>query len=177
MDDRTEGLLGSRYLKLDRLRKGGVDPFPARCSPSQGIHNVVASFEAMEGDQGDNASDTHVIVSGRIISLRGMGRASFLDLRDGSGTIQVLLRENVLEQAYGLLENLDLGDFLEVIGPVMRTRTGQVTIEAHDMTLLSKCMRPLPEKWHGLRDVEIRYRQRYLDLMPSMIYRQFYHHQ
>ncbi|GIT14032.1 MAG: hypothetical protein CM1200mP35_08520 [Chloroflexota bacterium] len=108
-----------------------------------------------------------MIVSGRIISLRGMGRASFLDLRDGSGTIQVLLRENVLEQAYGLLENLDLGDFLEVIGPVMRTRTGQVTIEAHDRALLSKCMRPLPEKWHGLRDVEIRYRQRYLDLIAN----------
>ena len=134
MDDRTEGLLGSRYLKLDRLRKEGIDPYPARCSPSQGIRNVVALFEAMEGDQGDHPSDTHVIVSGRIISLRGMGRASFLDLRDGSGTIQVLLRENVLEQAYELLENLDLGDFLEVIGPVMRTRTGQVTIEAHDMT-------------------------------------------
>ena len=167
MDDRTEGLLGSRYLKLDRLRKEGIDPYPARCSPSQGIRNVVALFEAMEDDLGDHASDAHVTVSGRIISLRGMGRASFLDLRDGSGTIQVLLRENVLEQAYGLLENLDLGDFLEVIGPVMRTRTGQVTIEAHDMTLLSKCMRPLPEKWHGLRDVEIRYRQRYLDLIAN----------
>ena len=167
MDDRTEGLLGSRYLKLDRLRKEGIDPYPARCSPSQGIRDVVALFEAMEDDLGDHASDVHVTVSGRIISLRGMGRASFLDLRDGSGTIQVLLRENVLEQAYGLLENLDLGDFLEVIGPVMRTRTGQVTIEAHDMTLLSKCMRPLPEKWHGLRDVEIRYRQRYLDLIAN----------
>ena len=127
MDDRTEGLLGSRYLKLDRLRKEGIDPYPARCSPSQGIRDVVALFEAMEDDLGDHASDSHVIISGRIISLRGMGRASFLDLRDGSGTIQVLLRENVLEQAYALLENLDLGDFLEVVGPVMRTRTGPVS--------------------------------------------------
>ncbi|GIT69329.1 MAG: hypothetical protein Ct9H300mP27_04330 [Chloroflexota bacterium] len=103
-------------------------------------------FEAMEDDLGDHASDSHVIVSGRIISLRGMGRASFLDLRDGSGTIQVLLRENVLEQAYGLLENLDLGDFLEVIGPVMRTRTGQVTIEAHDMPFAIQMYAPASRK-------------------------------
>ena len=128
---------------------------------------MISGFEATESDHANGSNDCVTVVSGRIISLRGMGRASFLDLRDGSGTMQVLLRENVLKQAYGLLENLDLGDFLEVSGRVMRTRTGQVTIEARNVTLLSKCMRPLPEKWHGLRDVEIRYRQRYLDLIAN----------
>ena len=144
-----------------------MNPYPARCLPPQNIANVISEFEATESDHANGSNDCMAVVSGRIISLRGMGRASFLDLRDGSGTMQVLLRENVLEQAYGLLENLDLGDFLEVSGSVMRTRTGQVTIEARNITLLSKCMRPLPEKWHGLRDVEIRYRQRYLDLIAN----------
>jgi len=167
MVDKTEGLLGSRHLKLNRLRQAGVNPYPARCLPPQNIANVISEFEATESDHANGSNDCMAVVSGRIISLRGMGRASFLDLRDGSGTMQVLLRENVLEQAYGLLENLDLGDFLEVSGSVMRTRTGQVTIEARNITLLSKCMRPLPEKWHGLRDVEIRYRQRYLDLIAN----------
>ena len=167
MVDKTEGLLGSRHLKLNRLRQAGVNPYPARCLPPQNIANVISEFEATESDHANGSNDCVAVVSGRIISLRGMGRASFLDLRDGSGTMQVLLRENVLEQAYGLLENLDLGDFLEVSGSVMRTRTGQVTIEARNITLLSKCMRPLPEKWHGLRDVETRYRQRYLDLIAN----------
>ena len=167
MVDKTEGLLGSRHLKLNRLRQAGVNPYPARCLPPQNIANVISEFEATESDHANGSNDCVAVVSGRIISLRRMGRASFLDLRDGSGTMQVLLRENVLEQAYGLLENLDLGDFLEVSGSVMRTRTGQVTIEARNITLLSKCMRPLPEKWHGLRDVETRYRQRYLDLIAN----------
>ena len=167
MIDRTDGILGSRHLKLERLRQGGVNPYPARCSPSQKIVNVISEFEVVENDHDEGSTNCGIVVSGRIMSFRGMGRASFLDLRDGSGTMQVLLRENVLGQAYGLLENLDLGDFLEVSGSVMRTRTGQVTIEARSITLLSKCMRPLPEKWHGLRDVEIRYRQRYLDLIAN----------
>jgi lysyl-tRNA synthetase class 2 len=96
-----------------------------------------------------------------------MGRASFVDLRDGSGTIQALLRQNVLGDEYELLKDLDLGDFLGVTGGIMRTRTGQITIDAQELTLLSKGMRPLPEKWHGLRDVEVRYRQRYLDLIAN----------
>jgi len=96
-----------------------------------------------------------------------MGRAAFLDLRDGSGTIQALLRQNVLGEAYELLKDLDLGDHLGVSGPVIRTRTGQITIEAHQLTITSKGMRPLPEKFHGLRDVETRHRQRYLDLIAN----------
>jgi len=101
------------------------------------------------------------------MSMRVMGRAAFLDLRDGSGTIQALLRHNLLGDEFALLKELDLGDHLGVIGPLMRTHTGQVTIEAHRIVLLAKGMRPLPEKWHGLQDVETRYRQRYLDLMAN----------
>ena len=96
-----------------------------------------------------------------------MGRATFIDLLDGSGRIQVMLRRNVLEEDYGILEDLDLGDWIGVSGEVFRTRAGEVTVEAGSMRVLCKSLRPLPEKWHGLVDVEARYRQRYLDLIAN----------
>ena len=96
-----------------------------------------------------------------------MGRATFVDLLDWHGRIQVLLRRNLLPDSYETLKELDIGDWLGVAGPLFRTRTGEATLEAHQWTLLSKSLRPLPEKWHGLADVEIRYRQRYLDLISS----------
>ena len=169
MPDRQDGLLGSRYAKLERLRQRGIDPYPPRYQPTTAAAAAIAEFEASESEQGGEANSDaqQLAVAGRIVSLRAMGRASFLDLRDGSGTIQALLRQNVLGEDYALLEDLDLGDFLGVSGTMMRTRTGQPTIEAHQITLLSKGLRPLPEKWHGLRDVEIRYRQRYLDLIAN----------
>ena len=167
MPDRQDGLLGSRYAKLERLRLRGIDPYPPRYQPTTAAAAAIAQFEASE-QQGEGNSDAQQLaVAGRIVSLRGMGRASFLDLRDGSGIIQALLRQNVLGEDYALLEDLDLGDFLGVSGTMMRTRTGQPTIEARQITLLAKGLRPLPEKWHGLRDVEIRYRQRYLDLIAN----------
>ena len=167
MPDRKDGLLASRYAKLNRLRQRGIDPYPARYLPTTTAAAAIAQFEASEATAEENPTPQPLAVAGRIVSLRAMGRASFLDLRDGSGTIQALLRQNVLGEEYALLEDLDLGDFLGVSGAMMRTRTGQATIEAHQITLLSKGMRPLPEKWHGLRDVEIRYRQRYLDLIAN----------
>ena len=167
MPDRQDGLLGSRYAKLERLRQRGIDPYPPRYQPTTPAAAAIAEFETWE-ERGEADSDAQQLaVAGRIVSLRAMGRASFLDLRDGSGTIQALLRQNVLGEDYALLEDLDLGDFLGVSGTMMRTRTGQPTIEAHQITLLAKGLRPLPEKWHGLRDVEIRYRQRYLDLIAN----------
>jgi lysyl-tRNA synthetase class 2 len=167
MPDREEGLLGSRIAKLDRLRQRGIDPYPPRFKRSCDAVTAIVRFEASEGSADQQTSDSTVSLAGRITSIRSMGRASFVDLRDGSGTIQVLLRQNVLGDEYELLKDLDLGDFLGVIGSLMRTRTGQVTIDARELTLLSKGMRPLPEKWHGLRDVEVRYRQRYLDLIAN----------
>ena len=167
MPDREEGLLASRYSKLDHLRQSGIDPYPPRFVRTCDNAAATAMFEAVEiGDPPDSAT-TSVSLGGRIMSMRVMGRAAFLDLRDGSGTIQALLRQNVLGEAYELLKDLDLGDHLGVSGPVIRTRTGQITIEAHQLTITSKGMRPLPEKFHGLRDVETRYRQRYLDLIAN----------
>ena len=101
------------------------------------------------------------------MAMRGMGKASFIDLQDGSGQIQVHLRRDTLGQEYELVRDLDLGDFLGAQGPLFLTRTGEITLEAHEVSFLAKAMRPLPEKWHGLSDVETRHRQRYLDLITN----------
>jgi len=167
MPDREDGLLASRYSKLDHLRQSGIDPYPPRFVRTCDNAAATAMFEAVESDDTPETTTPSISLGGRIMSMRVMGRAAFLDIRDGSGTIQALLRENVLADAYGLLKDLDLGDHLGVSGPVMRTRTGQVTIEAHELTITSKGMKPLPEKFHGLRDMETRYRQRYLDLIAN----------
>ena len=162
--------LESRRAKLARIRERGIDPYPPRFRRSASAAAAIARFEADEADGLDDAagSDAAVIqLAGRITSMRVMGRAAFLDLRDASGVVQAMLRQNVLGADYELLSDLDLGDFLGVSGRMMRTRTGQPTIEAQSLTILAKGMRPLPEKWHGLRDVETRYRQRYLDLIAN----------
>ena len=99
--------------------------------------------------------------------MRPMGKAAFLDLQDSSGAIQALLRQNNLEDGFDLIKDLDIGDHLGVRGNLIRTRTGQVTIDALELTVTAKGMRPLPEKWHGLSDLEVRYRQRYLDLLVN----------
>ena len=167
MPDREEGLLASRHGKLDRLRQSGIDPYPPRFVRTCDTATAIAEFEAAEGEGPPQSKTPDLSLAGRVMSMRVMGRAAFLDLRDSSGTIQALLRENVLGEGYELLKDLDVGDHLGVAGPIIRTRTGQVTIEAHQVTITSKGMRPLPEKWHGLRDVETRYRQRYLDLIAN----------
>ena len=158
--------LDSRRGKLDRIRERGIDPYPPRFQRSCTADEAIKLFEAAEADETPERA-TAVSVAGRIVSMRVMGRAAFLDLRDSSGVVQAMLRQNVLGDEYAVLQDLDLGDFLGVGGNMMRTRTGQPTIEAHSLTILAKGMRPLPEKWHGLRDVETRYRQRYLDLIAN----------
>ena len=161
-----EANLESRRSKLDRIRQRGIDPYPPRFERDSTAAAAIARFEAAEAD-GVPDSVGNISVAGRIVSMRVMGRAAFLDLRDSSGVVQAMLRQNVLGEDYALLQDLDLGDFLGVSGNMIRTRTGQSTIEAHSLTILAKGMRPLPEKWHGLRDVETRYRQRYLDLIAN----------
>jgi lysyl-tRNA synthetase class 2 len=108
-----------------------------------------------------------VTLAGRIMALRSMGKNTFADLRDGTDKIQALFKSDSLGEPYAVLKDLDLGDFLGVTGPLFRTRTGEITVEAQSFTVLSKSLRPLPEKWHGLKDVEQRYRQRYLDLIAN----------
>ena len=156
-----EELVALRKQKLERLRAAGIDPYPARFHPS---HSAATAVEQLEGG-GEGAE---VTVAGRVTALRNMGKAAFLDLRDGSGRIQVYVKqESVGVPAYDLLKEIDLGDFLGVTGTLFRTKTKEPTVEAREYVILAKALRPPPEKWHGLQDVEVRYRQRYLDLMAN----------
>ena len=161
-------LMSVRLAKLGRLRDRGIDPYPHRFKRTHTGAEATALFEAAEtqSDDGDARSEP-VSVAGRIVALRGMGRATFADLLDGTGRIQVMFRRNVLEEDYGILQDLDLGDWVGVSGQVFRTRMGEITVEAGSLRVLCKSLRPLPEKWHGLVDVEARYRQRYLDLIAN----------
>lgn len=160
-------LIQQRRDKLARLRARGVDPYPARVTRTHTAEDAVEAFERweVEGATGDTPA---VSVTGRIISMRDMGKASFLDLRDGTGRIQCYVKKDLIgEDAYAGLADLDLGDFLALHGPLFRTRTQEITIEARSYDVIAKGLRPPPEKWHGIEDVEIRYRQRYLDLLGN----------
>ena len=167
MADREDTLLENRAAKLERIRANGLDAYPARFHRSYDTAAATALFEELEESDPPDPKLQDLSLAGRITSMRTMGKAAFLDLRDSSGTIQALLRQNNLDTGFELIKDLDIGDHLGVRGNLIRTRTGQVTIDAFKLTVTAKGMRPLPEKWHGLRDVETRYRQRYLDLIAN----------
>ena len=161
-----------RLRKVDQLRQQGIDPFPARIERTHSVEEAIALFgkhEASFDSGGEHASvrTETVKVVGRVMARRGMGKMSFLDVRDGSGQVQIQARSDVLTADFELLSMLDIGDFVSVSGPVIRTRRGQISVEAHTFGIISKSMRPLPEKWHGLQDAETRVRQRYLDLLAN----------
>lgn len=165
MADRKEEITEQRLTKLSRIRSRNIEPYPHRYRRTHTTQEAATLFQERESD---NAEGPEVNVAGRITAQRSMGKATFLDLRDGSGKIQVYFRTNNLtDDKYQLLHDLDIGDFIGVSGRVFRTRTGEITIEASDFAILSKSLQPLPEKWHGLTDVEKRYRQRYLDLISN----------
>jgi lysyl-tRNA synthetase, class II len=159
--DDHDRLYEQRLDKLNRLREAGIDPYPARFDRTDLSSDVVAAFEQEPGK--------HVRVAGRAVGgIRRMGRSTFIHLQDGSGRIQAYFKQDVLgPEQYALLELVDIGDFLGVVGETMRTRSGEVTVQAAEIHVLSKSLRPLPEKWHGLQDVQTRYRKRYLDLIAN----------
>ena len=165
--DTQNELVKARFDKLARLRARGIDPYPHRYERSHTAAEAVSLFEAEEKRATEDARTDVVSLAGRIVAFRGMGRATFADLLDGSGRVQVMFRRNQLPDTYEVLNDLDIGDWLGVKGPIFRTRAGEITLEVGDFTLLCKSLRPLPEKWHGLSDVETRFRQRYLDLIAN----------
>ena len=160
-------LLLSRREKLRRLRSRGTEPFPNSYRRTHTIRDAVDCFRATEREDGPQARTEAVSLAGRVMSMRSMGKAAFLNIQDATGDVQVHLRRDILQDEYELARDLDLGDFLGARGLLFLTRTGEVTLEAAELALLAKSMRPLPEKWHGLSDVETRHRQRYLDLVTS----------
>jgi len=166
MTTRLDRITQQRREKLERLRAGGIDPYPHRYQRSHTTQEAVALLEQSEAGR---TVEKQVSVAGRIMAIRRMGKGTFADIRDGSGKIQLLFQDidKFPTEQNQLFKELDIGDFIGVAGQVLRTRTGEPTIGVKHFTLLAKSLQPLPEKWHGLSDVDTRYRQRYLDLISN----------
>jgi lysyl-tRNA synthetase, class II len=151
-----------RLQRLHALRERGIDPYPNHVERTHTIAEVLEHFDEWQGPDGS------FTLTGRIRLLREMGRAAFAQIEDGTGRIQIYFRVNDIgEEAYRGIKLLDLGDFIQVSGFLFRTRMGERTLHVHEYRILAKGLRPLPEKFHGLEDVEIRQRKRYLDLIAS----------
>jgi lysyl-tRNA synthetase, class II len=169
MPSTSEEINEQRQQKVAGLRAKGIDPYPQSYARTHTAKEAITELEAREKIQPPPTDAKIVSLAGRIMAIRKMGKASFVDIRDGSGKMQLLFHANNLnEEMLELFKNLDIGDNIGVEGSLLRTRTGEPTVTVSKFALLSKSMRPLPEKWHGLSDVEIRYRQRYLDLISNV---------
>ncbi len=155
-----------RRKKLQALRERGIDPYPNDFRPDHTTAEVHARLSAL--GEAELARAAPLSVAGRVMALRDFGKAGFLQVQDRAGRLQVHARRDRLgDEGFEVYRLLDLGDVIGVAGRPFRTRTGELTLEAAELRLLAKALRPLPEKWHGLQDVETRYRQRYLDLIVN----------
>ncbi len=168
MEERSDNpLLRQRLETLEGLRAAGVNPYPNDFRPTHTAAEVCAEHGDKDAGALADLSATFAL-AGRVVAVRSFGKAAFVKLQDRSGQLQAFVkRDRVGEEAFGLFSRTDVGDFLGVEGPLFRTRTGELTLEALSVRLLCKSLRPLPEKWHGLTDKETRYRQRYVDLMVN----------
>ncbi len=156
-----------RLHKAQALAALGVDPYPTRYERTHALAEVARTWgeKSLEDLEALNAT---VRIAGRVVLKRPMGKASFATLSDGASRLQIYVRQDVVgERGYRIFDLVDLGDFVGVAGRVMRTRKGELSVEAQELTFLSKALLPPPEKWHGLADVEVRYRQRYVDLIAN----------
>ena len=164
MSQEDNELIKNRIEKLKNLISMDIDPYPSNYKRT---HTSKEAIDYFEKNESKDLEVEEISIAGRIMSIRDMGKAIFIDLLDGDGRIQVLCRANTLEEQFKNIPNLDLGDWLGVKGKLFRTRTGQITVLANNYDILCKSIRPLPEKWHGLTDIELRFRQRYLDLISN----------
>jgi lysyl-tRNA synthetase class 2 len=159
--------MANRRAKLDALLELDCDPYPPRYRVQTSVSDLRRLYDALTAEELESQGP-EVRVAGRIRATRGMGKVSFVDLSDGASSIQLFLRRQDLDEAtWELYKLLDLGDFVGVEGTVFRTRTGELSVAVHQLEVLSKALRPLPEKHKGLRDQEARARQRYLDLLSN----------
>jgi lysyl-tRNA synthetase class 2 len=167
-------LIAQRRQKLAAIRELGYDPYPLKFAYTHTISSLVATFSARTAEELEK-NRASVAACGRMILQRLHGKAGFAHISDGNERIQIYVRQDsVGEKGYQLFKLLDIGDIIGVAGYLFRTKTGELTIFAENLTLLAKALLPLPEKWHGLTDVEIRYRQRYLDLIANRAAREVF---
>lgn len=158
--DQLNELMKARRQKMVQLRERGIEPYGENYRSSHRSTDIAADFDSLENRE--------VSLTGRLTGIRIHGKATFADLKDSKGKIQIYFRLDQLgEERYALLDLFDIGDFIAVRGTVFKTRKGEVTVAVQDYRFLAKALRPLPEKWHGLKDIELRYRQRYVDLIVN----------
>jgi lysyl-tRNA synthetase class 2 len=156
-----------RRANLDELRRLGIDPYPRKFEIGATVEEIVAAHGETSGEALE-AEQPRTRTAGRILAIRSFGKANFLVLSDGKARVQVYIKQDSLPaRDFQIFKLLDFGDFVGVEGRLFRTRTHELTIWASKLEFLAKCLLPLPEKWHGLQDVEIRHRQRYLDLIVN----------
>ena len=157
----TSDVIKVRYEKLDALKEAGRDPWVITTSARDVLTETIKNnFEEYENKD--------VCVAGRLLSKRGKGKVSFMDLWDRSGKIQIFAKfDDIGEEEYGFLKKWDIGDIVEVKGFVFKTQMGEISVHAKEVKLLSKSLKPLPEKYHGLTNTDLRYRQRYVDLIMN----------
>ena len=166
-DDRESDLLRQRRANFEELVRLGIDPYPRRFERTDTVAELVAAHSARTKEELEAAA-VGTRTAGRILAIRSFGKANFLVLSDGAAKIQAYVRQDSLpEKDFAAFKLLDFGDYVGVEGKLFRTKTNELTIHASALQFLVKCFEPLPEKWHGLSDVEIRYRQRYLDLIVN----------
>ncbi len=166
MATRLDRIIQQRQQKLERLRARGVNPYPHSYPYS---HTAQQAVDLLKQNEEGLTKEKKVSIAGRLMAIRRMGKSTFADIRDSSGKIQLLFQDSdkFPEKLRELFKELDIGDIIGVEGNLLRTKTGEPTVRVGEFTLLAKSLQPLPEKWHGLSDVDTRYRQRYLDLISN----------
>ncbi len=162
--DPEQALIQERISKLKEIRSWKINPYPYKYSPTTSAEKIRNSFAGLNPQE-----HTHeqVVVAGRLMTKRDMGKASFATVADQTGTIQIYASIDHLDKSYKLFKKLDMGDIIGIKGLVFKTKTGEITIEAKEITLLAKSLRPLPDKFHGIKDPEVKYRQRYTDFATN----------
>jgi lysyl-tRNA synthetase class 2 len=165
--DETSELVQQRIRKLEALRKEGVDPYPNDFKATHTSKDLYDAFDSFSDEELKSVKETFSL-AGRIMAIRDFGKASFIHIQDRKGRIQAYLQRDMIgEAAFQLFKTFDIGDFIGLEGKIFRTKTRELTLQVQSFRLLVKSLRPLPEKWHGLTDIEARYRQRYLDLIAN----------
>jgi len=160
-------LISQRIKKLEELRSIGINPYGNSFRVNDSSGAITDKFGSLSAEE-LAAKQHHCTLAGRIIALRSFGKAAFAHIQDNDGRIQIYIKKDgVGEDAYSIFKKVDIGDFIGIDGILFRTKTGELTIEVEKFSILSKSIRPLPEKWHGLTDIEARYRQRYVDLIVN----------
>jgi len=159
-------IFDERLKKLDELKADGISSYSSGFDPVDHALDIFTKYNDLP-DEELSSQQIECSIAGRIVGLRNFGKAAFVHIADSSGKIQAYFRKDVLIEQYTLLKKLDVGDIIGLNGRLFRTKTKELTIEVKSFTLLTKSLRPLPEKWHGLKDIEIRYRQRYVDLIVN----------